>query len=265
MERTSLKIYAVWLLAASAARALLKILLIDTVTGFYLGGEVFVIAFNAFIAVGAVAISICVFKEPTMPNTPVKGNIAMELNLIALGAAVLYGGVEAFLFPMKEQLMGIAVRMHDIVYGLYFIGGVAIISMGIFYLSGAKSGAFVGLMGLAAVLWQSLDMIYRFSSFLTVTTASDQLIETMYMVFATLFLLYHTCVICGINLDRGKKLSRMYGYLTSLFGFTLIAGQLAGHLILGRLGTGPYDARLLIIILMSVYSLIYSLQVGCQE
>jgi hypothetical protein len=258
MGKTSFRIYAGGLLIAVLARALLKILFVDTVTGFYVSGEFLGLVFWAFMALTAALIAYCAWKEPAGTVFLVRGNSAAALSLTALGAAVFYGGVEAFIFPVQEQLMGIAAGMYGIVYFLYFVGGAALLCLGVLCFIGAPQGILMGLLSLGAVLWQVFDLIYRFSSFMTVTTASDQLLEVLYLVSATLFLLYHAGAVCGADPGRSLKLSRLYGYLTSFAGFTLSAGQLAGHSVLGRQGTGPYDARLVVVLLMSLYGLLYA-------
>lgn len=84
-------------------------------------------------------------------------------------------------------------------------------------LSGAARSGIQGMLALIPVLWQTLNMVDRFFGFRQVSTASDQTLEVLFLVSATLFLLAHTRCVANIPLSRRACVTR--GFLTALFGF----------------------------------------------
>ena len=97
---------------------------------------------------------------------------------------------------------------------------LGIVSGGVFFylaivlLSGASRSGFQGLLALIPVLWQTLNMVDRFFGFRQVSTASDQTLEVLFLVSATLFLLSHTRCVAGMPLSRRAGVTR--GFLTAL-------------------------------------------------
>ena len=113
------------------------------------------------------------------------------------------------------------------------------------------------MLALIPVLWQTLNMVDRFFGFRQVSTASDQTLEVLFLVSATLFLLAHTRCVANIPLSRRACVTR--GFLTALFGFPLAAGQLAAAAVLGDAGMGPPLPRLAVISAVSLYAAACSL------
>ena len=108
------------------------------------------------------------------------------------------------------------------------------------------------MAALIPAIWHTIAMVDRFISFREVSTASDQLIETLYLVCATLFLLANSRCLAGMAKSRRRCV--IWGLLASHFGLVLAAGQIAAVVVLGSDISGPPMLQNILILAFSVYA-----------
>ena len=108
------------------------------------------------------------------------------------------------------------------------------------------------MAALIPAIWQTIAMVDRFISFREVSTASDQLIETLYLVCATLFLLANARCLAGMAKSRRRCV--IWGLLASHLGLVLAAGQLSATVVLGSDISGPPLLQNLLILAFSIYA-----------
>ncbi|MBC8575739.1 hypothetical protein [Yanshouia hominis] len=262
MYRKSLKIFLAGTGAAVLLRALLKVLFVDLETGFYLGGAPLAWAFAAVLILSGAGLLWFGWREQDESSAFLKGNRWLECTAALLGAVLLADSVSGLLRVLAispdARLINQMPRLLQLLEHLLGIasGGV-FLCLAIVLLSGAARSGIQGMLALIPVLWQTLNMVDRFFGFRQVSTASDQTLEVLFLVSATLFLLAHTRCVANIPLSRRACVTR--GFLTALFGFPLAAGQLAAAAVLGDAGMGPALPRLAVISAVSLYAAACSL------
>lgn len=260
LYQKSIKIFLGATAIAVVMRALVKVLFVDLETGFYLpGGELPVVLFVAPLVLGGLWLVWNGWRGKDDRPAVLKGNRWLECAAALLGLALLAGSGSGLLrvmaispnaamvnqmprlLQMIEQLLGLA------------SGGV-FCYLALVLLSGATRSGTQGMLALIPVLWQTLNMVDRFFGFRQVSTATDQTLEVLFSVCATLFFLAHTRCIANIPLSRPACVTR--GLLTALFGLPLCAGQVASIAVLGSLGGGPDPMRLAVIFAVSLYAMV---------
>lgn len=151
-----------------------------------------------------------------------KGNRWLECTAALLGAVLLADSVSGLLRVLAispdAQLINQMPRLLQLLEHLLgAASGGVFLCLAIVLLSGAARSGIQGMLALIPVLWQTLNMVDRFFGFRQVSTASDQTLEVLFLVSATLFLLAHTRCVANIPLSRRACVTR--GFLTALFGF----------------------------------------------
>lgn len=249
-------------------RILLKILYVDTEAGFYLGGNVLIYGFAAAVVLTVLAVIISTLRENGGDGVMLRGNRPLEITAAVLGITIAGTSVPKLMSalaidpsePVINRLPAWLLVIENLI-GL--IAGVAFLYLAFCFYSGFKRSGLQGLLALPMVIWQAISMVERYISFRQVNTVSDQFIETMYLVFATLFLLANTR--CMAGMPKSRKICVLWGLLAAHFGMVLIVGQLAGMMVLGAGISGPPVLQVLVIAALSLYALAVSGSLICCE
>lgn len=256
----SLRLFAVPTAALAVWRAMMKILLVDTQTGFYLGASWLVFLFNVLLAAAAAGL-VWTARRESCGEKELRGGRWLELAACAMAAVVLLSSLLAFFEALRmdpnAQVINALPRwllLTEHTMGL--LSGVVMFYAAFSFLSGACRSGAQGMLLLIPALWQSLSLVQRFISFRQVNTASDQLLETLFLVSATLFLLSHSRCVAGMTAKSGSCVAR--ALLTALFGIVLCAGQLAGTAVLGAEISGPSPMRVAVVLATSLYALCFA-------
>ena len=242
-------------------RAALKILVVDTENGFYLGAPALTAVFRAAIAGFCFLIAFTCLREPDPGIDSTRGNRWLELSAALLGFTLLAGGASTLLASRGLSFHYTAVNampkwvvLADGV--LSCLSGLVFLYLSFHLFSGAARGAQRGMLALVPVIWHTVTRIHRYSQFHQVLTSSDQLLETMFLILTTLFLLAHTRTMAGINANR--KLCVLWALTGSAVGFALSVGQFAGRFVLGADISGPGSVRTAVIFAFSLYEIVYA-------
>lgn len=260
MYKKSIKLFCAAAAASALLRILVKVLFVDTVTGFYISSPLPVV-FSVIMIAGAVGIAFFALGEKDESSGVLRGNRYLELTTAAFGVAVAAVSVPRLLEALKidpeepvvNRLPGWLVQIEHI---LGILSGIAFLYITFCLLSGAKRSASQGIVALLPVIWHTIAMIDRFISFREVSTASDQLLETIYLVCATLFLLANAR--CLAATAKSAKRCVLWGLLTAYFGIALAAGQAAAVMVLGSEISGPPMLQNVLIIVTSCYAITVS-------
>ena len=255
-------------LVAALLRILLKILYIDTESGFYLGGGPLVYSFAAVMLLTVLAVSVSALKANGADTAVLRGNRPLELAAALLGATLAAVSVPKLMQalaidpaePVINRLPAWLLVLENI-FGL--AAGAAFLYLAFCFYSGFQRSGLQGMLALPMVIWQAVSMVERYISFRQVNTVSDQFIETMYLVFVTLFLLANARCVAGT--PKSRRVCVLWGLLAAHFGLVLIAGQMGGMTVLGGDISGPPVLQMLIIAAMALYALVVSGSLICCE
>ncbi|HWP51424.1 MAG TPA: hypothetical protein VN626_06980 [Clostridia bacterium] len=254
-------------------RILLKTLYIDTDTGFYLGGGGLIYGFAAVVLLTVLAVTVSTLRADGTDSADaaiLRGNRPLELSAAVLGVTIAATSVPKLMAalaidpaePVINRLPGWLLIIENI-FGL--AAGAAFLYLAFCFYSGFQRSGLQGMLALPMVIWQAISMVERYISFRQVNTVSDQFLETMYLVFATLFLLANTRCMAGI--PKSRKVCVLWGLLTAHFGLVLTAGQLAATMVLGGDISGPPVLQMLIISALTLYAFVVSfslMQASCE-
>ncbi|MEG1774800.1 MAG: hypothetical protein RR320_08095, partial [Oscillospiraceae bacterium] len=237
LYQKTFRIFTASALSLCVFRAALKILAVDTETGFYLGSELPGTVFMVLLFAAAALLALCVWRTEDRGMTALHGNrllegVAAALGLLVLGSSIgplgealrLHASPDAAINRLPRWLL---LSEHT----LGVISGAVLVLLALWCISGAHRSSLQGSLALIPVVWQSLFTVDRFFGFWQVLTNADQLIETMFLVSASMFLLAHAGCLSGLAPQRRRAIA--YSLLTALFGFVLVAGQLSAVAVLG--------------------------------
>lgn len=246
-------------------RILLKILYIDTETGFYLSGVTLAFIFAAVMLATVVAVAFSAMREKDELAEALHGNRWIEISAAVLGITITATSVPKLLAalaidfsePVVNRLPA-GLLIAENVLGI--CSGAALLYLAFCFLSGAQRSGTQGMLALLPVVWQAISMVERYISFRQVNTVSDQFIETMHLVFATLFLLANTR--CMAGMAKSRRICVIWGLLAAHFGLVLIVGQMAAVMVLGNEVSGPPLAQMIIIAALSVYAIVVSVSLA---
>ncbi|MFV0497032.1 MAG: hypothetical protein ACK5L0_02520 [Candidatus Fimivivens sp.] len=265
LYKKSIKIFLGGTLIAALLRILLKVLYIDTESGFYLGGALLAYGFTAVVLATTLAIAVCMRRAGVTDTAILRGNRPLELAAAILGGTVAATSVPKLMAALAIDPAKLAINrlprwllIFENVSGL--VAGATFLCLAFYFYSGSKRSDLQGVLVLPMVLWQTVSMVERFMSFRQVNTVSDQFIETMHLVFATLFLLANAR--CIADIQKSRRICVLWGLLAAHFGLVLIIGQLAGMMVLGWDISGPSVRRILIIAALTFYALVVSSSLG---
>lgn len=249
------------LAAAVPLRAALKILTVDLENGFYLGMPVAAAVFRAVLLGFSAVIAWTCLRESDPGIGPVRGNRWLELTAALLGLALLGVGASTLFSAQRLSFHFTAVNTMPkwVVLtdgALACLSGLVFLYLSAHLSSGAAQGPNRGSLALVPVVWHTVSMIRRYSEFHQVLTVSDQLMETVFLLLTTLFLLAHTRTLAGVGANRRRCM--LWALTAPLYGFSLSLGQLAGRAVLGSEISGPPTLRLLVILALSLYEMTYA-------
>lgn len=261
LYKKSIKVFSAAVVVSALLRILVKALFVDTVTGFYID-SLLPTVFSVMMAAGAAAIAFFTLSEKDESSGVLRGNRYLELTTAAYGIAVVAVSVPRLLEALKIDLDEPVVnrlpgRLVQIEHILGILSGIAFIYITSCLLSGAKRSASQGIVALLPVIWQTIAMIDRFISFREVSTASDQLIETLFLVCATLFLLANAR--CLAATAKSAKRCILWGLLSAYFGIVLVAGQGFAMMMLGSDISGPSALQNLLTVVTACYAITVSM------
>lgn len=261
-----MKVFFGGTLIAVLLRVLLKVLYIDTESGFYLGGGVLVYSFAAVVLLTVLAVALSTLRNQGADTAMLRGNRPLELAAALLGLAVAATSVpklmEALAIDPSEPVINRLpawLLVFENILGL--VAGVAFLYLAFCFYSGFKRSGIQGMLALPMVLWQAISMVERYISFRQVNTVSDQFLETMYLVLATLFLLANTRCMAGF--PKSRRACVLWGLLAAHFGLVLIVGQVAGMMVLGGAISGPSVLQIVVIAALSIYAFVVSSSLIC--
>lgn len=266
LYKKSIRIFLGGTIIAALLRILLKTLYIDTQSGFYLGGSVLVYSFGVLSLLTVLGVTVITLRADGTDTVTLRGNRPLELGAAVLGATVVATSVPKLLAalaidptePVINRLPSWLLVVENI---LGITAGIAFLYLAFCFYSGFKRSGFQGMLALPMVIWQAISMVERYISFRQVNTASDQFIETMYLVLATLFLLANTR--CMAGMPKSRRICVLWGLLASHFGLVLIVGQFAGMAVLGGDISGPPVIQMLAIAALTLYALVVSCSLIC--
>lgn len=251
---------------AALLRILLKTLYIDTESGFYLGGGLLVYGFATVVLLTTLAVTVSTLRADGADTATLRGNRPLELAAAVLGSTIAATSVPKLMTALAIDPAELVINrlprwllIIENVLGL--VAGMAFLYLAFCFYSGFKRSGIQGMLALPMVIWQAISMVERYISFRQVNTVSDQFIETMYLVFATLFLLANTRCMAGI--PKSRRICVLWGLLAAHFGLVLIVGQLAGMMVLGGDISGPPVLQILIIAALTLYALVVSGSLIC--
>lgn len=249
-------------------RILLKILYIDIETGFYLNGVVLAFIFAAVMLVTSVAVTFSSVRVKDTITVKLRGNRLLEISAVVLGVIIAATSVPKLMESLaidssKPVINSLPAWMLIAENILGICSGAALLYLAFCFLSGAQRSGTQGILALLPVVWQAISMVERYISFRQVNTVSDQFIETMYLIFATLFLLSHTRCLAGMAKSRRNCI--LWGLLAAHFGLVLISGQMAAVVVLGNEVSGPPLKQMIIIAAMSIYAIVVSVSLASYE
>jgi len=262
LYKKSIKAFCIATAVCAVLRALVKVLFVDTETGFYIGSRLLPMTFGAVMLAGIAAIVFFALREKDESNGVLRGNRYLEVTTAAFGVAVAAVSVPKLLEAMKidpeepviNRLPGWLMQIEHI---LGILSGIAILYITFCLLSGAKRSASQGIVALIPVFWHTIAMVDRFISFREVSTVSDQFLETMYLVCATMFLLANAR--CLAATAKSAKKCVLWGLLTACFGLVLVAGQASAMVVLGSDISGPPALQNALIVVTSCYAITVSM------
>ena len=254
MYRNSLRALFVPVLLLMGLRTLLKVLAIDTVTGFYNGAPLPGALFTGIFLLSAALIVWYALREPDTGMSALRGNRSLEiagamlgLVLIAVSAVRLYALLTS---PSGEEVNVLPRGLRDLEHLLGIGSGGVLLWLAASSVSGAERSEKNGCAALIIVLWQALFLIDRFISFRQAATVSDQLLETLFLLSALLFWLAHSR--CMADCQPSRRRVMLFGMLAILLGIPLAFAQAAALAILGEV-SGPGAGDIALISLSCVY------------
>lgn len=225
-----------------------------------------VYSFRVLSLLTVLGVTVITLRADGTDTVTLRGNRPLELAAAVLGATVVATSVPKLLAalaidptePVINRLPSWLLVVENI---LGITAGIAFLYLAFCFYSGFKRSGFQGMLALPMVIWQAISMVERYISFRQVNTASDQFIETMYLVLATLFLLANTR--CMAGMPKSRRICVLWGLLASHFGLVLIVGQFAGMAVLGGDISGPPVIQMLAIAALTLYALVVSCSLIC--
>lgn len=239
-------------------RMLLKSLFIHSETGFYEGNPLWYELFAICVAVAVVGIAATAMLTKTPISKVLRGNRVMEVSTFGLGVVLIFTGFVRLVGAqsggnfMTVGLSPTWLLLFECIFCM--ISGICLIFVAFFMWSGARARDAAGMLALVPAVWQTLLLVERFVSFRQVLTVSDQLLETLYLLSASLFFLFYARSL--LQIKPGSHSLVASALLTALFGYMLALGQYAGMAVVGDMA-GPPAALLPMVLSVSSYALLF--------
>jgi len=256
-------LYFAALIFCLGARIWLKLNAMDPETGFYIGNTALVNAFNIVLALCIASLLLFYLFNRTDRDYPVlRGDKITAFFALLTGLAIAFLQLETLQIPGFGAINpGVALSgiplIVSAVFGWFsslvfiFIGGRALFSKGIM-----RDGIFFLIAG----VWLMLTLVFKFNSYTTLTTVSDNLLAVLFMLFCSLFLTGHARTLEGLSRKDGRNYAIPTGLSASLCGILLVVPNWiwAGvnqSFILPAPMLGSFESVL--VFLLSIYALLF--------
>lgn len=250
------------LLPLAAARAMLKILEIDTLTGFYSRGNILGAVFNGvmLLLLGLLALRSLTAKEQSdcSPHTRrIQEFFAACAGLVIAVCSALWF-VAAARLPNEPMVNTLPKTLQLGIHLFGILAGLALIAVALLLLSGAKAEKRLAVLALLPPLWHAFYMILVFMGFRFTLYSSDELFGTLYLAATTLFFYYHAGVIARIS--PKPRYTAAAGLVMAVSGSVVALGQLAARAVLGSDIAGPALGQCILMLAISAYGFAFC---GC--
>lgn len=207
-----------------ACRIVLKLNYMDVFTGFYSGGDLYVLIFNLMLAAAVIPMFVTNrLKKPDDDYPLDDRNRAIALLCILTGAAMaafaIVGAPESMLRQNYSELFYQLRGYVNIVLGL--LSAAAFLYLGIGGVFGRKKPPH-GLLAIIPAVWQIVILVLRYNYYTTVVSISDHLLIVLFMIFNSLFLMGMARTVCMQMRKDGRNYAIPSGLCASLCGFLLV-------------------------------------------
>ena len=256
-------LYFVTLIFCVGARIWLKLNAMDPTTGFYTGADALVGAFNTVLGIYIAALFLRYLLRRTDSDYPViRRDTVTGVFAMITGAMILLYQLEALGIPGFAvinpgiQLRGITLTI-SVVLGV--ISGCMFIFTGVRTIWG-NGHLYGGMVTLIGGIWMMLTLIFKFNSYTTLTTISDNLLTVLFMLFGALFMVGHARTLLGVSRKDGRNYTIPSGLSTSLIGLLLVVPNWVHSaanttLTLSAPMLGSFES--LFIFFLSIYALLF--------
>lgn len=256
-----LALYGAALVLCLACRIVLKLNYMDASTGFYSGGDLYVLVFNLLLASAPVIMFASNRLKRADDDYPLD-NASRPLAILAVltGAAMIafaiIGAPESQLQQNYSELF-YAVRGY-VSLGLGSISGLAFLYLGFGGVFGRKKAP-LGLLIVIPAIWQIVLLVLRYNYYTTVVSISDHLLLVLFMIFNSLFLMGMARTVCMQMRKDGRNYAIPSGLCASLCGFLLVLPNYAYMAV----NAEPMPVALLgvfesaYVLIMSLYALVF--------
>lgn len=219
-----LTLYFAALAVCMACRIVLKLNYMDVFTGFYSGGDLYVLIFNLMLAAAVIPMFVTNrLKKPDDDYPLDDRNRAIALLCILTGAAMaafaIVGAPESMLRQNYSELFYQLRGYVNIVLGL--LSAAAFLYLGIGGVFGRKKPPH-GLLAIIPAVWQIVILVLRYNYYTTVVSISDHLLIVLFMIFNSLFLMGMARTVCMQMRKDGRNYAIPSGLCASLCGFLLV-------------------------------------------
>jgi len=255
MYRNAFRFFFAPLVVLTALRCALKLLLIDTETGFYTGAPLLPWVFAGLTALAALLTGIAALRaeDPGMPILRSRRPLEAA-GFLAAAAIVCISVLQWIALPAEQHVFNVLPKwLRMIEYGLGIASGV-FLALIVLWSSLSESAERRGILALGIVCWQALFLIERFISFRQVATVSDQMLEALFWTGMLLFWLAYARCVAGVGANRRRAVA--LALVCVLLGMPLAAGQIAALAALGASG-GPSAPMAALILVMCAYLLCF--------
>lgn len=210
-------------------RVYLHVAHIDPATGFYSGGQVFVILYEMIlVAAVAVLMVLGLRGKPENPGIAVTPFLRFTMLAASIGAAVMA-------VPVPAQIMGptyLPVSRAAIMLRLFVLSLSPLITAVMLIYMAVKSrdrlAHINGCLMLFPVVWMASVLLMRFMDYTASRHVSDQMLTIVTLALATLFLMPMGRFAGGLTPQKAARQLLAFGPSFGLLAFSDCAGILAG-------------------------------------
>ncbi len=191
-------------------------------------------------------------KEQIM--TTKKSSLLGALSLF-MSAATAYD-TYAFVFSLSEERIPL-VPTSPLIYDAFILTGILSVVALLFLAKGHFKGEVPNkpyAVIVLVALWQAFRSISVFGYFSQVTTVSDNLLESFFMMAVCLMTMNLAYTLAGY--EKRNYNTALYISITAIVGVPLVVGQLASMITGGAGNIGPTFASCLVIASYSAYGVI---------
>lgn len=256
-----LTLYGIALAVCLVCRIILKLNYMDTLTGFYSGGDLSVLIFNVLLASAPVIMFASNRLKRADDDYPLDATSRplMVLSLLTGAVMIAFAVVGAPESQLHQNYSELFCTIRDgVILVLGVISGLAFLYLGFGGVFGRKKVP-AGLLIAVPAVWQIVMLVLRYNYYTTVISISDHLLLVLFMIFNSLFLLGMARTLCMQMRKDGRNYAIPSGLCSSLCGFLLV---LPNYAYMG-VNLKPMPVGLLglfesaYILIMSLYALIF--------